>query len=47
MNIENLFLNPIIDTDDYQKNIVQLEQLMTDKSNDFSDNKYIYQKILS
>ena len=45
MNIENLFLNPIIDTDDYQKNIVQLEQLMTDKSNDFSDNKYISQKI--
>jgi hypothetical protein len=45
MNIENLFLNPIIDTDDYQKNIVKLEQLLIDKSNDFSDNKYISQKI--
>lgn len=38
MNIENIFLNPI-------KNIVQLDQLLIEKSNDFSDKKYASQKI--
>ena len=45
MNIENIFLNPILNINDNQKNIVQLEQLLIDKSNDFSDNKYVSQKI--
>ena len=30
MNIENIFLNPILNINDNQKNIVQLEQLLID-----------------